>query len=106
MDNTRAQSFQGDKKLPLKSPLSKAERRLIDYWVPRFPRSIEGYHLTLTTILWSAGLILSGYLARHNLHWFAFTVLFLQIVPGRASKVRKTLTRAIDQRSPCSGEQE
>ncbi len=66
------QPFQGDKKLPLKSPLAKVERRFIDYWVPRFPRWIEGYHLTLTTILWSAGLIMAGHLAKHDLRWLWF----------------------------------
>ena len=79
MDATK-KPFKGDKKLPLRSPLARIERRFIDAWTPRFPRWIEGYHLTLTTILWSAGLILSGYLARGNLHWLwlASAMLFLQ----------------------------
>jgi len=74
------QSFQGDKKVPLKSPLAKAERRFIDYWVPKFPRWIEGYHLTLATIPWSAGLIVSGYLAREDIRWLwlASGMMFLQ----------------------------
>ena len=74
------QSFQGDKKVPLRSPLAKVERRFIDYWVPRFPRWIEGYHLTLATIPWSAGLILSGYLARRDIRWLwlASGMMFLQ----------------------------
>jgi archaetidylinositol phosphate synthase len=67
--DAKAASFQGDKKLPLKSPLAKAERKLIDWCVPRFPRWIEGYHLTLMTVLWSGGLVLSGWLARENMHW-------------------------------------
>jgi phosphatidylglycerophosphate synthase len=77
--NSKGQ-FQGDKKLPLKSPIAKAERRFIDYCVPRFPPWIEGYHLTLTTILWSAGLILSGYLAKQDLRWLwlASGMLFMQ----------------------------
>jgi archaetidylinositol phosphate synthase len=64
----------------LKSPLAKVERRLIDRWTPRFPRWIEGYHLTLMTILWSGGLILFGYLARGSLHWLWLSslMLFLQ----------------------------
>ena len=72
--------FQGDKKLPLKSPLAKVERRSIDYCVPRFPSWIEGYHLTLTTVLWSAGLIISGYLAKQDLRWLwlASGMLFMQ----------------------------
>lgn len=74
------EKFHGDKKLPLKSPLAKAEKRFIDYCVPRFPPWIEGYHLTLTTVLWSAGLILSGYLAKQDLRWlwFASGMLFMQ----------------------------
>lgn len=72
--------FQGDRKLPLKSPLAKVERRFIDSCVPRFPRWIEGYHLTLTTILWSAGLIISGHLAKQDLRWLwlASGMLFMQ----------------------------
>ena len=74
------EKFHGDKKLPLKSPLAKAEKRFIDYCVPRFPTWIEGYHLTLTTVLWSAGLIFSGYLAKQDLGWlwFASGMLFMQ----------------------------
>ncbi len=74
------QPFHGDKKLPLKSPLAKVEKRLIDWWTPGFPRWIEGYHLTLMTILWSGGLILFGYLARTSLHWLWLSslMLFLQ----------------------------
>lgn len=74
------EKFQGDKKLPLKSPLAKVERRFIDYCVPRFPPWIEGYHLTLTTVLWSAGLITSGYLAKQDLRWlwFASGMLLMQ----------------------------
>ena len=72
--------FQGDKKLPLKSPLAKVERRFIDYCVPGFPRWVEGYHLTLATILWSAGLIVSGCLAKQDLRWLwlASGMLFMQ----------------------------
>ena len=72
--------FQGDKKIPLKSPLAKIERKFIDSLVPRFPKWIEGYHLTMTTILWSAGLIGFGYLARRSLHWLWLSsfMLFMQ----------------------------
>ncbi len=76
---TRGTAFKGDKKLPLKSPLAKAEKRLIDFLTPRFPRWIEGYHLTLTTILWSAGLILFGHLARGSLHWLWLASLMLAL---------------------------
>ncbi|MBN1130972.1 MAG: hypothetical protein JXA71_18425 [Chitinispirillaceae bacterium] len=64
-----ATSFSGDKKVPLKSPLAKAERRFIDALTPHFPCWIQGYHLTLMTILWSAGLVAFGWLARADLRW-------------------------------------
>jgi phosphatidylglycerophosphate synthase len=72
--------FKGDQKLPLVSPLAKGERRLIDYYIPKFPRWLQGYHLTMMTIPWSAGVILSGYLARENLQWLwlASAMLFMQ----------------------------
>ena len=74
------QKFTGDKKAPMHSPLAKSERKLIDAWVPKFPLWIEGYHLTLLTLAWSAGLILFGWLAGHNIHWLwgSSLMLFLQ----------------------------
>lgn len=72
--------FAGDKKLPMTSLLARPERKFIDYWVPRFPKAIEGYHLTLSTILWSAGMILFGYLAQRNILWLSGScfMLFMQ----------------------------
>jgi archaetidylinositol phosphate synthase len=45
-----------------------------------FPKWIEGYHLTLMTILWSAGLIVFGWLAVRDLNWLWLSslMLFLQ----------------------------
>ena len=72
--------FAGDKKLPMTSLLAAPERRLIDYWAPRFPRFIEGYHLTLSTILWSGGTILFGWLAQYSILWLwgSSAMLFFQ----------------------------
>src|SRR5512136_3248535 len=61
--------FTGDKKVPLRSPLAKIERRIIVALTPRFPGWIQGYHLTLMTIPWSIGLVVSGWLARNDLSW-------------------------------------
>jgi archaetidylinositol phosphate synthase len=76
----KSDAFQGDKKLPLKSPLAKIERKIIDAFVPVFPTWIEGYHLTLMTIPLSAGVVLCGYLARGALAWLwlSSTLLLLQ----------------------------
>jgi archaetidylinositol phosphate synthase len=74
------QNFTGDKKLPLKSPFAKIERRFIDALVPAFPRWIEGYHLTLMSIPISAAVIVAGYLARRDVSWLwlSSAMLFLQ----------------------------
>ncbi len=74
------QVFGGDKKLPMTSLLARSERKLIDANVQRFPKWIEGYHLTLMTLLWSVGLIAFGRLARDNYHWLwgSSMMLFLQ----------------------------
>lgn len=69
--------FCGDKKMPMNTFLAKWERKFIDALVPKFPRWIQGYHLTLMTILWSAGLIAFGYLSRGNLSWLWLSSLML-----------------------------
>lgn len=72
--------FAGDKKVPLRSPLARLEKQFIEAHVSRFPPWIEGYHLTLLTIAWSAGLVFFGWLAARNTHflWGASLMLFLQ----------------------------
>lgn len=74
------EKFTGDKKLPMKSVLAKAERKFIDAGVSKFPSWLQGYHLTLMTIPWSIGLILFGRLAAGNLYWLWLSslMLFLQ----------------------------
>ena len=73
-------AFTGDKKLPMRSLLARQERKFIDANVSRFPRWLQGYHLTMMTVLFSAGLIFFGYLARNNIHWLwgSSAMLFMQ----------------------------
>jgi phosphatidylglycerophosphate synthase len=73
------EQFGGDKKMPMKSLLAKGERRFIDGNVHRFPKWIEGYHLTLMTLMWSSGLIVFGYLAKGDLHWLWLSSLMLTL---------------------------
>lgn len=73
------QKFDGDKKMPMKTFLAKWERKFIDATVPKFPGWIQGYHLTLMTIPWSAGLIAFGYLAGGNLSWLWLSSLMLAL---------------------------
>jgi archaetidylinositol phosphate synthase len=70
-------TFGGDKKLPMKSLLARSERKLIDTNVPKFPKCIEGYHLTLLTIVWSICLIIFGWLAKDNIHWLWLSSLMI-----------------------------
>ena len=77
---TKPKKFKGDKKLPINSLLGAPEKKLIQATVHKFPAWIEGYHLTIMTIAWSAGLICFGYLAQYNRHWLWLSslMIFLQ----------------------------
>jgi phosphatidylglycerophosphate synthase len=74
-----AKEFGGDKKLPMRTLLARYERKLIDSNVHRFPKWIEGYHLTLMTIPLSIGLIVFGYLAQRNHNWLWLSSLMLAL---------------------------
>ena len=60
--------FAGDKKVGY-SLFGKLEQRLVKRYVATIPATIETYHITLTTILWSTALVAFGYLAQCNIHW-------------------------------------
>jgi hypothetical protein len=49
--------FRGDQKKPINSITGSAEQRLIRATIGKVPPWIQGCHLTLTTLLCSAGLI-------------------------------------------------
>ena len=51
------------------SLLSPLERRMARRLVPRVPAWLETYHLTMLTLLWSASVVLFGYLARGDRRW-------------------------------------
>ena len=73
-------TFAGDKKAPMRSPLAAVERKFINHYVGRFPRWIETYHLTLLTVPWSLGVLVSGYLCQYSMHWLwlSSVMIFLQ----------------------------
>jgi archaetidylinositol phosphate synthase len=79
VNTSREKEFAGDKKLPMRTFLARWERKFIDGNVSKFPRWIEGYHLTLMTIPWSLGLIAFGYLAKTNLNWLLCSSLMLAL---------------------------
>lgn len=89
------EQFAGDKK---KGDwlLAKAEKRMVNWLVPRVPPFIETYHLTLLTLLWSIGIVVCGFLARENINWLwgASLFIFLQymsdVLDGAVGRYRET----------------
>lgn len=73
-------TFHGDKKVASKSWLAVREKAFIERNIGKFPSWVEGWHLTMTTLLWSAGLLVFGFLAQGNLHWLWLSslMIFLQ----------------------------
>lgn len=61
-------TFKGDKKKG-RSILHKPEEWLKNLLVPMVPSFIQTNHLTLTTVLWSAFIILFSFLAKTNIQW-------------------------------------
>ena len=68
MATSSTSTFAGDKKVG-QSLLGKAERRLIDWGIPKVPKPIMSHHLTSMTVVWSALTIVFGWLATKDLVW-------------------------------------
>ncbi|MEM9130900.1 MAG: CDP-alcohol phosphatidyltransferase family protein [Actinomycetota bacterium] len=62
------EALAGDQKTG-QSVLGRAERRFIDWGVPKVPAPIMSHHLTALTAVWSAATILFGWLAQDDLRW-------------------------------------
>ncbi|GBE37877.1 MAG TPA: CDP-alcohol phosphatidyltransferase family protein [Nitrospirae bacterium] len=60
--------FGGDKKVGT-SILGKFEKSFVEKYVDRIPPNIETYHLTMMTLVWSAGAVLFGYLSSLHIFW-------------------------------------
>ena len=73
--------FAGDKKVG-KSILSNPENRLKFWAVPKIPKGIETYHLTMMTLLWSILNIVLAFFARNNLSvlWLVSLMILLQYI--------------------------
>jgi phosphatidylglycerophosphate synthase len=71
-----------DKKAPIKTPFAHLEKRFIEWLTPKFPAWVETWQLTMLTVVWTAGVILFGWLAGKtgNLHWLwvSSLMIFLQ----------------------------
>lgn len=74
------------------SALSPLERRMARVVVPRIPAWLETQHLTMLTLVWSAGLIVFGYLASKDLRWLwgaSFMILMQYLTDFFDGKVGK-----------------
>jgi archaetidylinositol phosphate synthase len=78
------------------SLLSPLERRITPVILPRIPRWLETYHLTLLTLVWSLSIVAFSYLAATNINWLwaVSAMIFLQYVTdhydGKVGQYRKT----------------
>ncbi|TAN33024.1 CDP-alcohol phosphatidyltransferase family protein [Patescibacteria group bacterium] len=72
--------FTGDKKVGQNSLFSAPEKKFINWAAPKVPARIKSHHLTYSTIVWSLGIILFGYLAQDDLNWLwgASAMILLQ----------------------------
>lgn len=87
--------FAGDKKIG-SSLLSRPENRLKQWLVPKIPRTIETYHLTMATLLWSAANVVVALYAGSNLSllWIVSLLIVLQyltdLLDGELGRQRDT----------------
>ena len=72
------------------------ERKLTAFILPRIPRWLETYHLTLLTPVWSLLIVVFGYLAGGNLRWLWMVNLMIVLhyftdhFDGKLGKYRDT----------------
>jgi phosphatidylglycerophosphate synthase len=76
--------------------LSPLERRLAPLVLPRIPKWLETYHLTMLTLVWSLGVLVFSFLAARNIRWLwlVSVMIALQWVTdhydGKVGKYRNT----------------
>lgn len=93
--NAKTREFAGDKKVG-KSLLNGPETRLKQWLIPKIPRGIETYHLTLATLLWSVVNVMVAFQAGSNLAllWVVSLMILLQyltdLLDGELGRQRDT----------------
>lgn len=77
----RKKQFGGDKKVGT-SILSSPENKLKFWAVPKIPKGIETYHLTLMTVVWSLINIITAFYTKENLNllWIVSLMILLQYI--------------------------
>lgn len=79
-----------------RSLLSPLERHLSGWLVPRLPRWLETYHLTMLTVVWCLCILLFSYLATRDLRWLwlvsaaILAQYFTDHLDGKLGKYRNT----------------
>ncbi len=93
-DPSSKETFAGDRKTG-QSLLGPAERRFIDWAVPKIPEPIGSHHLTMLTLVWSVLMVVFGLLAGDQPAWLhaMSALVFLQwltdSLDGTLGKYRK-----------------
>jgi archaetidylinositol phosphate synthase len=88
-------AFNGDKKEG-HSLLHPLEKRFLAWAVPKVPNGIETYHLTITTILWSIGIVVFSFLAKYDIRWLwavsfmIFCQYITDLLDGAIGRARNT----------------
>jgi archaetidylinositol phosphate synthase len=76
--------------------LSPLERRLARVVIPRIPRCLETYHLTMLTLLWSVMILVFSFLAARNIRWLWMVSMMIALqwvtdhYDGKVGKYRNT----------------
>ena len=87
--------FGGDKKVG-QSLLSVPETKLKNWAVPKIPKGIETYHLTMMTLFWSLTNVVLAFYAKNNLNmlWLVSLMILLQyltdLFDGELGRQRNT----------------
>ena len=76
--------------------LSPLERRLAPIVVPRIPKWLETYHLTMLTLVWSLMILVFSFLAARNIRWLWMVSVMIALqwltdhYDGKVGKYRNT----------------
>lgn len=95
VSNMNEDKMSGRKRI-FSSYLQPFEQKVIKYWVPKVPKYIETYHLTMMTIFFSALVIVVGYLSRDEKLFLVLNSLLIifqymtDILDGAVGRYRKT----------------
>lgn len=92
----RGPRFNGDKKRHLDHFMLALEKIVIAALLPRVPLWMSTVHLTMMTIAWSAGVVVSGYLSGYDIRWLwasSFCILgqhITDMLDGAVGRARNT----------------